>query len=477
MMSSVRDRSVTPLTSHPHASFEEDGHTAAELEQPSEPRAYVAPLTGEGVLIPEGDIIVRPEQASGMSGIPAAPVAPPVSPGRANATLVALGLAAFLVVSNELAPLGMLPTMAKDLGRSEQQLGMTATVFALATMLATLPLARLTTHMVRRWVIAGTLLFWSLGTLVAAATETYEALLASRVLTGFGHALFWATVTPAAAGMFPIARRGKSVARLLLGASAAGVIGLPAETYLAQQIGWHGPFWILSVGGVVMAITVAILMPSFRTHQSTMPRGDVPSTSRFTRIMVVTVLTTFSLSLTWTFFAKLFTDVAGFAPGMVPVLLFVGGCVGVVTTWMVARYVDRWPVKSVVLGQGLLLIVWVGLSLGIHSKTVSIAMICLEALAWSVLVVAMINWALRHTPWTSDIGNGAYATLFNFGNVLGSALGAVVMGAWGARWLPVGSLALTAVALVLVLTVGGLASREGAVRRVVADALKKGDHR
>ncbi len=487
MTSSVRDRSVSPPTpvagdalpggSLTGDSLLEAGRTAAELGEPGEPRAYVAPLTGEAVLIPEGDVIVRPDTSAGMPGIPGAPTAPPVSPGRANATLLALGVAAFLIVSNELAPLGMLPTMAADLGRSEQQLGMTATVFALATMLATLPLARLTTHMIRRWVIAGTLVFWSFGALVAAATESYEALLASRVLTGFGHALFWAAVTPAAAGMFPIARRGKSVARLLLGASAAGVVGLPAETYLAQQIGWHAPFWILSAGGIVMAITVAILMPSFRTHQSTLPRGDVPSKSRFTRIMFVTVLTTFSLSLTWTFFAKLFTDVSGFAPGMVPVLLFIGGCVGVVTTWMVARYVDRWPVKSVVLGEGLLLLMWVGLSVGIHSKAVVIAMICLEGFAWSVLVVAMMNWALRHTPWTSDIGNGTYATLFNFGNVLGSALGAMIIGTLGARWLPVGSLALTAVALVLVLTVGGLASREGAVRRVAADTLRGAAHR
>ena len=264
------------------------------------------------------------------------------------------------------------------------------------------------------------------------------------------------------------------MARLLLGGSAAGVIGLPAETLLAQQVGWHAPFWILAAGGAIMAITIAILMPSFRTQQSTVPRGDVPSLTRFIRILVITVLTTWALSMTWTYFAALFTDVTGFAGGTIPILLFVSGVVGVAATWMVARYVDRWPVKSVALGQALLLLLWVGLSLGIHSKVAVVAMICLQGLAWSITVVAMVNWALRHTPWTSDLGNGAYATVFNLGNAVGSRLGAVIVGVWGARWLPVGSLGLTAAALVLVLTVGGLASREGALRRVVTVALRRG---
>jgi predicted MFS family arabinose efflux permease len=439
-----------------------------------EQRAFAASVSGDAVFVPAGDIVVRPRTESGMTGGPGSPDAPLVSPGRANATLVALAVCAFLMVSNEIAPMGMLPTMALDLGRSEGQIGMAATVFALATMFATMPLARLTTHMVRRWVIVATMAFWTLGALVAAATHSYEALLASRVLTGFGHALFWAVVTPAAAGMFPAAQRGRSVARLLLGGSAAGVIGLPAETFLAQQVGWHAPFWILAAGGAVMAITIAILMPSFRTQQSTVPRGDVPSLTRFIRILVITVLTTWALSMTWTYFAALFTDVTGFAGGTIPILLFVSGVVGVAATWMVARYVDRWPVKSVALGQTLLLLLWVGLSLGIHSKVVVVAMICLQGLGWSITVVAMVNWALRHTPWTSDLGNGAYATVFNLGNAVGSRLGAVIVGVWGARWLPVGSLGLTAAALVLVLTVGGLASREGAVRRVVTAALRRG---
>ena len=132
---------------------------------------YASPVSGEPLLLP------------GDSGTSLPPSAPPFSPGRANVVLVALAVAAFLFVTNEIAPMGLLPSMAVDLGRSEAQLGMAVTVFAVAVMLATLPLALLTTRMVRRWVLVGALVIFTAGTFLAAIADTYAALLFSRALT------------------------------------------------------------------------------------------------------------------------------------------------------------------------------------------------------------------------------------------------------------------------------------------------------
>jgi predicted MFS family arabinose efflux permease len=301
-------------------------------------------------------------------------------------------------------------------------------------------------------VLVASLVVFTAGTLLAAIADTYAVLLTSRALTGIAHALFWAVVTPAAAGMFPLAQRGRSVARLLLGPASAGVIGLPAATYLAQQTHWHTPFWILTAGGVLLAVVVAVLMPSFRTQQGTMVRGEFPSMRKFLRVMAVTGLMTAASALTWTFFSPFFTEVSGFADDTVSILLFVGGLTGVVTTWLAARFVDRWPVKSVALGLVLILIMWTGLAVGGQFKPVAVAMIALQGVSWSILVISVVNWALRHSPWTVDLGNATYATLFNAGNVVGSRVGAVMLGAWGARWLPVASMLLIAGALALVLT-------------------------
>ncbi|MCB2411940.1 MFS transporter [Demequina sp. TTPB684] len=466
------------------------GATAGDAPDPGVGRAnpehprddqpvYASPVSGESLFVPgEVDPAVATGSALdtgevGEESPLAPPTTPPVSPARANVVLVALAVSAFLFVTNEIAPMGLLTTMSAELGRTEAELGMAATIFAIAVMFTTLPLAMLTTRMVRRWVLVASLGVFTAGTLLASVADTYAVLMASRALTGIAHALFWAVVTPAAAGMFPLAQRGRSVARLLLGPALAGVVGLPAATYLAQQTHWHVPFWILTGGGVLLAVVVAVLMPSFRTQQGTMVRGEFPSMRKFIRVISATGLMTAAMALTWTYFSPFFTEVARFADDTIAILLFVGGLTGVVTTWFAARFVDRWPVKSVVLGFSLILVMWFGLAVGGQFKPIAVAMIALQGVSWSILVIAMVNWALRHSPWTVDIGNATYASMFNAGNVLGSRVGAVMLGAWGARWLPVASMLLIAGALALVLTMprgagGWLGSRlwEGRRERV-----------
>ena len=383
----------------------------------------------------------------------------PVSPQRAQVVLVALAVAAFLMVTNESGTIGMIPTMSESLGVSQARLGLLSTAFAGAVMIATVPLALLTTRMIRRWVIVAAMVVFTLGTGVAAIAPDFTTLMVSRGITGASHALFWAAVTPAAAGMFPLKQRGKSVSRLLLGPSAAGLVGVPGAGYVAQHLGWNATFWILTAAGAVLALTIAVLMPSFRTAQATVVRGEFPMMGRFARIMGVTLAMTLSTMVTWAFFATYVTSVTGFADSTVPVLLLLGGVSGIATTWIVAKYLDRWPVRLIGLGFVVLVVMFGGVVAFGHIKAAMIAMILLQGFGWSIVIVGMVNWALRHSPWTADIGNGTYATFFNLGNAVGSVLGAAVLANYGEVWLPRVSLIAMTVAMVLVITVPGGPSR------------------
>ena len=79
---------------------------------------------------PDGDHgLAAPAPGASASAViphdePAAAVwSAPTSPRRAVAALVMLALAAFVIVTNEIAPQGLIRLMAADLGRSESALG------------------------------------------------------------------------------------------------------------------------------------------------------------------------------------------------------------------------------------------------------------------------------------------------------------------------------------------------------------------
>lgn len=436
---------MTPNSGAPAPGSPDDYSTpdAEYADSPAPAQAVVAYGAADAAYIPAHD-----------STTPAAPLKLPTTPARANAAMVALSAAAFLFVTNEIAPLGLIARIAEDLGRSQSQVGFLTTAFAVVVMVASIPVARLTTAWSRKHVIVTALAVWTLGTVMVLLSQGFAQLLIGRGITGLAHALFWAVATPAVAGMFPPEIRGRCVARLLLGASGAGVVGLPLATWLGQATTWRVPFLVLACGGALLTLVLLFVMPSFKTKEGTAERGQYPSKRRYLRVLAVTLLTTASMATTFTYITPFFVDVSGFAESTVPILLAIGGAVGVVSMWLVGRYLDRYPIRAVAVGLALLIGMWSGFAVLGQFPVVAIAMIMVQGFGWSILVAAMINWAIRHTPWTTDIGVATYNSTFNAGNVVGSVLGAGLLAWLGAQWLPVASLILVLGAAILVWQVG-----------------------
>lgn len=384
---------------------------------------------------------------------------PPVSPRRAVVALTALAVTAFLFVTNEASPLGLIGIIARDLDVSESQVGLLTTSFALVVMLMSVPLAFAAKRLPRREVLVAMVALLTVGLVVVATADGFGQIVTGRVIAAIAHAGFWAVVTPAAAGMFPLAVRGRSVSRLLLGPSAVGIIGLPAVTWLALNSGWRTPFWVLAGAAVVMGVVIAFVVPRFHAEQGTVSRGEFPSKRIFIRVLAVCGITVAAMGTTWTFITPFATEVGGFSDDALPGLLFVGGIAGLISMFLVARYLDRFPVKAVALGLALLVAVWSSMGLLGSVQAVVVIAVLLQGFAWSVLVASMVNWAIRHAPGSTDIANAAYATVFNAGNALGSVLGAVLLAAVGAGWLPVASLVLTIAAALVVWSVRGSRGR------------------
>ena len=384
---------------------------------------------------------------------------PPMPHRRAMFSLVVLAFAAFVFTTNEMSVMGVISMMAEDMDRSVAAVGLMTTVFALVNMVFSIPAALLLKRLPRRAVLSGTAALLTGGIVMVATAQSFGWLLAGRGVTGLAHAAFWAIVTPTVAGMFASAERGKSVSRLLLGASAAGLIGLPLVTVFAQNAGWRAPYWVLAVMAAVLAVAIFVIMPSFRAEQGTAARGLIPSWPIFARILVVCGLTVASISLTWTFITPFATDVSSFAPASVPTLLLLGGIAGIVAMLLVGRYLDRYPVRAVAFGMGMLVTVWALMAALGSVEWVLVTCVVLQGFAWSVLVAAMVNWAIRHAPGSTDTANGTYATVFSAGNATGSLVGAALLAAVGAAWLPVASLVIAIAAAFVVWSARGRRDR------------------
>ncbi|GAB2498295.1 MFS transporter [Promicromonospora xylanilytica] len=389
--------------------------------------------------------------------------APPVDQRRAAVALLALSVSAFTFVTAENLPGGLLTLIAPDLGRTTSEIGLLVTAYAAVVVLTSWPLSRVTRRFPRRYVLAATTAVCTVGTLWSAVAIGYADLMAARMITALGQALFWSVVTPAAASLFAPAVRGKMIARLAIGNSLAPLLGVPLGTWVGQQSSWRTAFLAFSVVSLVACVVMAIAMPNVDAEQSGTARGTHPSMRRFLALMLVTVLLVTGGFMMITFVTQFLLETAGFPDRYLSALLLGQGAAGLTGTLLIGQVLDKRPWQTVVVALGLLtgalVLLW---GLG-HNQALALVGLALFGLAFSAIPPALSFLSMQVAPGATESATAISSSVFNIGIGGGAALGALVVATVGVGTVPLVGAAFVLGALV-VLAVDLRATRATAAR-------------
>lgn len=430
----------------------------------TEPTTITMPIAGsaESVVLDEPDAGQRSLESLTISAV------------RARVVLAILAVGAFAAGVAETSVVALSPAIASGLNVQVASIGFLVTVFSLTVVVSSMPLTLATSRWSRRAVLPAIFGVWAAGSVVVATSTTLAQFAGGRVLSALAHALFWAVVAPAAASLFAPHMRGRVVTRVMLGAAAAGVVGTPLVTLAGQQVSWQLPYWVLGALNLAIGVALALSLPASPRRDRSAPRqitrGDVPSLPEFIRVLVVTFTVTAGMALSWTYIVPLFTTTSGLDEAIVPALFAAGGVVAMVATLGVGRYLASFAVQTVMVGLGVLAIAWGMLALAMPWAAVTAQL--LQAGGWAILVAALLNWAMRHTPWSTDVGGSTYSIVVNAGAAIGAVLGGVLTATWGLRSLPLASLGFTLLALAVTASVDRHMLRRLQVPRAVRAALE-----
>ena len=376
--------------------------------------------------------------------------AAPVDQRRAIIALVALSTSAFTFVTAENLPGGLLTLIAPDLGRSTSEIGLLVSAYAAVVVLTSLPLSRLTRRFPRRYVLAATTAVCTVGTLWSAVALGYTDLMAARMVTALGQALFWSVVTPAAASLFAPAVRGKMIARLAIGNSLAPLLGVPLGTWVGQQTSWRTAFLMFSVVSLLACLAMVIAMPNVDAEETGTARGTHPSTRRFVVLMMVTVLLVTGGFMMITFVTQFVLETAGFPDRYLSVLLLGQGVAGMAGTLLTGQVLDKRPWQTMLVALGLLtgslVLLW---GLG-HVPALALLGLAVFGLAFSALPPALSFLSMQFAPGATESATAISSSVFNLGIGGGAAIGAWVVAADGVSTVPlVGAVFVLAAVVVL----------------------------
>lgn len=378
--------------------------------------------------------------------------------------LIALAGAVFLSVTSEMIPTGLLPDMSSSLGVSEAQIGLLVSVFAFTVVVSSPPLTWLTRRWPRHGMIVGVLVVLAVSNALTAVSPDYAWVVASRVLGGLAHGMFWSIVGAYAGHLVPQQQIGRAVALTMSGGTLAFVFGVPLGTFAGHLLGWRLAFGALALLMLVGAALVWWLLPAVERdaahhRDASVPRPRDRSIPVVVMICLVAAVTMIGHYAFYTFVVPFLTGPMGVASGNVSGLLFLYGVAGAGGLLLAGSVLGPRPQLGLLLGLGATGVSVAILAFFAAQPVLGLGAFVLWGLAFGALP-PLLQTRLLHTSSAAfrDTASALYTSSFNIGIGGGALVGSLIYDAGGLDVLPLFYIAVLAVSTVLVLVVGRMST-------------------
>ncbi|MCK2212704.1 MFS transporter [Actinomadura sp. ATCC 31491] len=355
---------------------------------------------------------------------------------------VALGT--FTLVTSEMLPVGLLTSIAADLGVSPGTAGLMMSAPGLVAAVAAPVLAVAARRADRRSLLLGLMALLAVADLAAALAPGWAVMLAARVATGVSIGGFWAFAAGLGARLVPERQVGRATSIILSGVSVASVLGVPAATLVSSAAGWRAAFAAMGVLAVALLALLAATLPPLpgdaparpaaAEHADGLPSApeDAPARPGFRLsrplavVLVLTVLVIAGHFAAYTYVRPFLEQVAHAGPGLVGAALLLYGAAGVAGNFAAGARAARGPRAVLVVLAALIALATAALpALGGPGAVLPLAALVVWGLGYGGVGVTLQLWIMREGG--GELGTALFVSAFNLSIALGSLLGGRVV--------------------------------------------------
>jgi predicted MFS family arabinose efflux permease len=389
---------------------------------------------------------------------------------RSWLAVLSVSLGAFVFVTSEFLPIGLLTQISGGLHVSDGTAGLMVTIPGLVATFAA-PLMTIWAGMVdRRILMLGLTGMLIASNMTSALAGNFAVMLAARVMFGLSVGGFWTIAVTLGSRLVPKPMMTRATTIIAAGISIATVLGVPAGTLIAGFAGWRMAF--AAVGGVALLSGVAQLLVLPR-----LPPPPAPGLRQLTHLLSHADARLGLLTLAfviaghfaaYTYVAPFLKENAGITPSYLSALLLAFGVAGIFGNFGAGAGVARnlrgtMTCVVALLASAILLLPLVRS----HLAGVTILLVC-WGLAFGGMPVCLQLWVFKAAPEALEGGAALLVCTFQIFIALGSVVGGWVVDSFGTSAIMFGGGATALVGLILVRLSRhssrdvGLPSRQGA---------------
>lgn len=350
---------------------------------------------------------------------------------RINPPLVALAVGAFGIGVTEFAPMGMLPTIANDLGVSIPTAGLLVSAYALGVLLGA-PLMILTTGKIpRRYLLVGLMAIFTLGNVMSALATGYYDLLIARVITSLNHGAFFGVGSIVAASVVAPDKRAGAVAAMFMGLTLATIGGVPLATWFGELLGWRTAFWGIGGLGLVTMVALWFALPNLPLPKSDGVLAEIKVLGRGSVLaaLALTVVGSGAMFTVFTYIAPILSnETHASTPFITAMLVLFGVGLTLGNIWG-GKAADRSIDRTLIVSLSALILVLLAFAFLMRWPIPAAVSILIWGIASFAVVPPLQMRVMEAAKDAPNLASAVNIGAFNFGNAIGAAVGGAVINA------------------------------------------------
>lgn len=369
--------------------------------------------------------------------------------------VITLSITAFILVTSEFLPIGVLNAIAQDLNVTVGTAGLVITLPGVMGAFAAPLISVWVKGMDRRYLLIGLTAVMVVANFITAYASTFELVLFSRFILGIAIGGFWATAIAlsgrVAPSHLPIA---KATAIVMAGVTLATVLGVPIGTWLSELYGWRTAFLMTAIIGAIILVFEYIFLPKLYPTSAIQYR-DLPALfadPKARKGLVIILLIGLAHFSTYSYLAPFFKNVAGFNGATISTLLLVYGAAGFFGNAF-AGYSSNINVRYTLAAVGLCLaIVFLGFPIYATHLLGAYILTAIWGFAFGAFPTTANIWMFLHAPQAVEKGMPLFVGIFQVMIALGALIGGFMVDHFNTSILLYSVVALIAFALLAVFT-------------------------
>jgi MFS transporter, DHA1 family, inner membrane transport protein len=425
---------------------------------------------------------------------------------RTPLAIWAMVIAAFAMGADEFIVAGVIKEIAEDLQVTIGAVGGFESAYAIGVAVGAPLFTALGTRVQRRRMLLSTATVFVVGNAISALGPTYQTIMVGRIISAMAHGAFFGIAAVFAAELVDQARKGRAIATIFAGATAATVLGAPLGAAVGRLLGWRFTFWSLVIFGGLALLGLIALLPRHAgrgapapapTHDDrandghaagyghglaeedlegldaharmhagagghTAPLRDQLRTLKRGTVwlaIATTMLGYGGVFTSYTYIAPQLTDVTGFDPVWITPLLLLFGAGLFVGNYLGGRLADAKPMPTLIGTIATLALVLFAMPLALETMPTAVAGLFLfGAAAFSVVAPLQLR-VVTQAGDAPDVASALNISAFTLGSAIGIYLGG---------WAIDGGLGLTSVNWI-----GGLITLAGLVLALISQGLDR----